>query len=238
MTEQLVGWGTGRTPTQRAPRRPMDAQPHQENLRNPGAQRRPHLLASTLRGTKTLNMTPPSRQDTPQGQIHLVSHNLHKHQPEAPIVQHFAQGAQLIFIQEINTAPRRDLLPPGTFVHSALGQNRNGVAILGSPEIAPFLTPFLLPDNPGVLVGAQLKLPPLPPILLLSLYAGQQMRPVLETLLPPLLRHPHLILAGDFNSPFSPLDVHNMHYSPWPLISALLNSTPHHFSTSPAACTP
>ena len=52
------------------------------------------------------------------------------------------------------------------------------------------------------------------------------MRPQLESLLSPLVRSPLLILAGDFNSPLSPLDVSNMHYAPWPMLSSLVSAAP------------
>ena len=227
MTQNQPGWGRGHPPAFQAPRRPDEAQPRQHAAFKPRPQNWPHLLPSTLRGTKTLHMQPPPpHQGAPQEQIHLTSHNLHKQRGEALIVQHFSSGVHLLFLQELNETPRCDLLPPGSFVQALTGHHRNGVAIIGHPEIAPFLSPFPLPDNPGLLVGATLHIPPLPPILLLSIYAGQGTRPLLERLILPLLHKPLVILAGDFNSPFSPLDVDNMHFAPWPLFSTLLSSAP------------
>ena len=226
MTQDHQGWGPGPPPARQGPRPPDDAHTeHAQSLLNL-PRRQPHLLPSTLRGTKTLNMTPPPLHTAPQGHVHMVSHNLHKLHVEAPIQQHFTQGVHVLFLQELNSSPRGELLPPGTFIHANVGHQRNGVAILGSPEIAPFLTPHRLPDNPGLLVGAQLQIPPLPPILLLSLYAGQHARPVLETLLTPILRQYPVLIAGDFNSPLCPLDVFNMHYIPWPFLNTLISTSP------------
>ena len=48
-----------------------------------------------------------------QDHLHLVPHNLHKLSSEAPILQHFHQGAHILFLQELNYTPRPELPRPG-----------------------------------------------------------------------------------------------------------------------------
>ena len=137
-----------------------------------------------------------------------LSHNIHKQTPTPFVISHFLRGYEILFLQELQTAPS----PPPPFHHSLVVSSipttfGRGVAICVHPKLVPFATTITTPDSFGMLAAASLTFPGFPPILLCSLYVPYTSpeRDLVASLLAPLLsQYPLHILGGILTHAFPP----------------------------------
>ena len=139
--------------------------------------------------------------------IRAVTHNTEK-KPSTPLLlQHFKQGFDIVFLQELRKKP---LLPHiynqkghRPMVFSNLSpHHEHGSGLAFSPLLSQPVIPCDNPDKDGLITAALPTLPGSPPLLVASVYApaGQVWRRKVETSLRPLLkRFPNFLLGGDFN---------------------------------------
>ena len=138
--------------------------------------------------------------------IRAVTHNTEKKPPTPLLLQHFKQGFDIVFLQELRKKP---LLPHiynqkghRAVIFSNLSpHHEHGSGLAFSPLLSQFVTPCDNPDKDGLITAALLTLPGAPPLLVASVYApaGEVWRRKVETSLRRLLKQfPSFLLAGDF----------------------------------------
>ena len=144
--------------------------------------------------------------------IRAVTHNTEKKPPTPLLLQHFKQGFDIVFLQELRKKP---LLPHiynqkghrAVMFSNLSPHHEHGSGLAFSPLLSQFVTPGDNPDKDGLITAALLTLPGTPPLLVASVYApaGEVWRRKVETSLRPLLKQfPSFLLGGDFNCPIHP----------------------------------
>ena len=149
-------------------------------------------------------------KSSPKSLIHTiraVTHNTERKPPTPLLLQHFKQGFDIDFLQELRKKPllphiynqkgQRAVLFSNSFLH-----HEHGSDLAFSPLLSQFVTPCDNPDTDGLITAALLTLPGTPPLLVASVYApgGEVWRRKVETSLRPLLKQfLTFLLGGDFN---------------------------------------
>ena len=107
-------------------------------------------------------------------------------------------------------------------ISSTLPSGDEGACIVLSSKLAPYAFSVQSPC-PGALCLAELHLPGLPRILLISVYAQPPRRRELETALNKLfLRYTHWIMGEDFNAQLSHLDTNGTTVNRWTWLTSLV----------------
>ena len=144
--------------------------------------------------------------------IRAVTHDTEKKTPTPLLLQHFKQGFDIVFLQELRKKPH---LPHiyNQKVHRAVvlsnlsPQHEHGSGSAFSPLLRQFVTPCDDPDKDGLITAALLTWPGSPPLLVASVYvpAGEVWRRKVEPSLRPLLKQfPNFLWGGDFNCLINP----------------------------------
>ena len=139
--------------------------------------------------------------------LRAVTHNTEKKPATPLLLQHFKQGFDIVFLQELR---KKTLLPHiynqkghRAVIFSNLSpHHEHGSRLAFSPLLSQFVTPCDNPDKDGLITAALLTLPGEPPLLVASVHApaGEVWRRKVETSLRPLLKQfPSFLLGGDFN---------------------------------------
>ena len=120
--------------------------------------------------------------------IRAVTHNTEKKPSNPLLLQHFKQGFDIIFLQELR---KKHLLPHiynqkghRAVVFSNLSpHHEHGSGLAFSPPLSQFVTPCDNSDKDGLITAAILPLPGSPPLLVASVYApaGEVWRRKVET---------------------------------------------------------
>ena len=157
------------------------------------------VAARPTHNSNTSRLEPPSNQKTsspppvtikmkrayapakssPRNLIHTiraVTHNTEKKPPTPLLLQHFKQGFDIVFLQELRKKP---LLPHiynqkghRAVIFSNLSpDHKHGSGLDFSPLLSQFVTPCDNPDKDGLITAALLTLPGAPPLLVASVYA-------------------------------------------------------------------
>ena len=175
-------------------------------------------------------------KSSPKNLIHTiraVTHNTEKKPPTPLLLQHFKQGLDIAFLQELR---RKPLLP---HIYNQKGHRAVIFSNLSPPHehgsglalLSQSVTPCDIPDKDGLITAALLTLPGAPPLLVPSVYApaGEVRRRKVETSLRPLLKHfRSFLLEGDFNCLIHPaLDSQGLlSDNHWPWIRHSATATP------------
>ena len=179
-----------------------------------------HIIQTLLDSSHPPTQEPPPPQVTtkmkkcyfpakssPKSLIHTilaVTHNTENKPPTPLLLQHFKQGFDIVFLQELRKKP---LLP---HIYNQKGHrpvifsnlsppHEHGFGLAFSPLLSQFVTPCDNPDKDGLITAALLTLPGTPPLLVASVYApaGEVWRRKVETGLRPLLKQfPSFLLGG------------------------------------------
>ena len=144
---------------------------------------------------------------SPKSLIHTIcaaTHNKDK-KPSTPLLlQHFKQGFDIVFLQELRKKP---LLPHiynqkghrAVFFSNISPHHEHGSGLAISPLLSQFVTPCDNPDEDGLITAALLALPGSQALLVASVYApvGELWRRKVETSLLPLLKQfPNFLLSA------------------------------------------
>ena len=168
--------------------------------------------------------------------IRAVTHNTEKKPPTPLLLQHFKQGYDIVFLQEL----RKKLLLPHIYnqkghravAFSNLSPHHEHESCLAfSPLLSRFVNSCDNPDKDGLITAALLTLPGSLPLLVASVYApaGEVWRRKVVASLRPLLKQfPSFLLGGDFNCLInSVLDSQGLlNDNHWPWIRHSATATP------------
>ena len=157
----------------------------------------------------------------------MRSHNINKQAPEAFIHSDLHKAWDIWFYQELTRSPQLPFgwspaaIQPKIF-SSILPSGDEGACIVLSQHVAPYTFPIQSPC-PGALCLAELHLPGLPRILLISIYAQPPRRRELETALNKLFdKYPHWVMGGDFNAQLLHLDTNGSTVNRWHWLTSLV----------------
>ena len=157
----------------------------------------------------------------------MRSHTINKQAPEAFIHSDLHKAWDISFYQELTRSPQLPFgwspaaIQPKIF-SSILPSGDEGACIVLSQRVAPYAFPIQSPC-PGALCLAELHLPGLPRILLISIYAQPPRRCELETALNKLFdKYPHRVMGGDFNAQLSHLDTNGSTVNRWHWLTLLV----------------
>ena len=157
----------------------------------------------------------------------MRSHNINKQAPEAFIHSDLHKAWDISFYQELTCSPQLPFgwspaaIQPKIF-SSILPSGDEGACIVLSQRVAPYAFPIQSPC-PGALCLAELHLPGLPRILLISIYAQPPRRRELEPALNKLFdKYPHWVMGGDFNAQLSHLDTNGSTVNRWHWLTSLV----------------